>query len=404
MTGAPNAWWVGLRCSLDSNFCNIGTWGDNQAACYVKSFVNPALTCPTSRSYDAVIGDCTLHDPMAVVVGVPSLDCFDNDRSGTDEIHPAYAVAIRIQEDPSKPEQWTFFYRNRGNNGLCGSQSYSRCLSTFKLPLGLPVVPAGKVLTGADVHVDWHPWAQDDSTPSDVTLDSRFDLTNGTVLTIGLPHNEEGVVGLVTVTPHYDTTPPKITCPSDITTPTDLGKCTAAVTFTPTTSDDCSVSTECSSPSGSAFPIGTTADTCTATDQAGLNATCGFDVTVTTGNQCPRGQGYWKNHTDLWTVNTLTLGSVTYSKTQLASMLNSPSKGDASMILAKELSTALLNLASGSDSVPICGTIAEANSALGACTIPCGTRPKSTLGQEMISDANTLDAYNNGKLTKGCAP
>lgn len=284
--------------------------------------------------------------------------------------------------------------------------SYSRCLSTFQLPLGLPVVPAGKVLTSADVSVEWHAWAQDDSTPppTDVTLSSNFDLANGTVLTIGLLHNKEGVVGLVTVTPHFDTTPPNITCPANITTPVDLGKCTAAVHFMPTVSDNCAVSAVCSPPSGAAFPLGTTTDTCTATDQAGLTARCSFNVTVTAGNTCPQAQGYWKNHTDLWAVNALTLGSVTYSQTELLSILNSSSSGDASVVLAKPLIAALLNLASGSNPVPICGTIADANSALDSCTLPCGTSTKSTVGQQMLSDASTLDAYNNGKLTTGCAP
>jgi hypothetical protein len=36
---------------------------------------------------------------------------------------------------------------------------YSRCLSDFELPLGLPVVAGNGVLTGADVRVDWHSWA-----------------------------------------------------------------------------------------------------------------------------------------------------------------------------------------------------------------------------------------------------
>src|SRR6185369_16303030 len=117
-----------------------------------------------------------------------------------------------------------------------------------------------------------------------ITVDNSFDLTNGTVLSIHLPHQEDGVVGLVTITPTFDTTPPQITCPGNETQPVDLGKCTAAVTINPTISDDCSVSAVCSPPSGSAFPIGTTTDTCTATDQAGLTNNCSFSVTVTAGN------------------------------------------------------------------------------------------------------------------------
>jgi hypothetical protein len=141
-----------------------------------------------------------------------------------------------------------------------------------------------------------------------------------------------------------------------------------------------------------------------ATDQAGLPATCQFGVTVTAGNRCPQGQGYWKKHANLWTVNSLMLGSVTYTKAQLIGILNSPTTGDASIILAKQLIAALLNLANGSSPVPICGTIADANDALNACTVPCGVNPSSTSGQRMIRDATVLDSYNNGNLTVGCTP
>jgi len=387
----------------------------------VKSSVNPGVPCP-SGDPDA---ECSLHDPVAVVVGVPSLDCADDPYHGTDEIHPVLAMAIRIQErcpnsatdcDNPQPEKWAFFYRQHGDTGPCGSANYSRCLSDFKLPLGLPAVSGNGVLTGADVHVDWHSWADKfigdpspdikvcGSTSGNIDCPSSFDLQNGAVLDIHLPHDEDGVVGLVTVTPHYDTTPPTITCPANITTPVDLGKCTAAVAFTPAVSDNCSVSTACSIPSGSAFPIGTTTDTCTATDQAGLTASCSFNVTVTAGNKCPQAQGYWKNHPGLWRVSSLTLGTITYNKTQLLSILNNSTTGDASVILAKAEIGALLNLANGSNPIPICDTIADADAALDGCTVPCKVGPKTVLGQRMVSDGNRLDLYNLGKLTAGCTP
>ena len=398
--GAANQWWRGLRHAADSS--------DSPAPprCYVKSSVNTGpngLTCPTDEDVDAT---CRWHDPLAVVVGVPSLDCADDPYHGTDEIHPVLAMAIRIQEDPGKPEQWAFFYRQNGGTGPCGDNHYSRCLSMFKLPLGLPVVPPDSVLKGADVHVDWHPWADKfigDPSP-DITLTSSFDLTNGTVLTIHLPHKEDGVVGLVTITPDLDTTPPQLTCPADITQTVDLGRCTAAVTINPTVSDDCTVSTVCSPPSGSAFPIGTTPDTCTATDQAQHSVSCSFNVTVTAGNKCPQAQGYWKNHASLWPVSSLTLGSVTYDKSHLLSILKSSTTSDASVILAREEIAALLNLANGSSPTPVCGTIADADGALGASIVPAKVAVKTDLGQRMVGDAGTLDDYNLGRLTPGCTP
>jgi hypothetical protein len=387
--GLANLWWRKLRCFVDQNPNVNDEQTDRDIRCWLKQIVNPNLTCPPSGSDEP-----TGPDPLAVVVGVPSMDCADNPNAGTDEIHPAYAMAIRIQEDPSKPEQWAFFYRNGGDNGGCGTYKYYRCDTSFKLPLGLPVVPAGRVLTSlTQVDINAHSWATDDSTPAGAKVTSSFDLTNGTVLTIALPQGDEGVVGLVTVTPKFDTTPPQIICPANITQPVDLGKCTALTTFTPNVSDNCSVSSACSTPSGSAFPLGTTTDTCTATDQTGMASSCSFNVTITTGNKCPQAQGYWKKHTDVWAVSSLTLGGVPYDKNRLIGILNSSSTGDASIILAKAEIGALLNLANGSSPVPACGAIADADSALNGCAVPCMIGPKTVTGQSM-----------NGKLTPGCTP
>jgi hypothetical protein len=62
----------------------------------------------------------------------------------------------------------------------------------------------------------------------------------------------------------------------------------------------------------------------------------------------------------------------------------------------------LLNLANGSNPIPICDTIADADAALGGCTVACKVGPNTVLGQRMVSDGNRLDSYNAGKLTPGC--
>jgi hypothetical protein len=89
---------------------------------------------------------------------------------------------------------------------------------------------------------------------------------------------------------------------------------------------------------------------------------------------------------------------VTYTKAQLISILNSPIKGDASVILAKQLITTLLSLANGSDPASVCNTIADANSLLAGCTVPCGISPSSARGQAMINDANSM----NNSADTGC--
>jgi gliding motility-associated-like protein len=79
-----------------------------------------------------------------------------------------------------------------------------------------------------------------------------------------------------------DQSAPVITgCPSNITVPA-TASCQAVVSWTPPTPlDNCSVVSFASTHApGAAFNIGTTSVTCTATDGAGLTATCSFNVTV----------------------------------------------------------------------------------------------------------------------------
>jgi hypothetical protein len=140
-----------------------------------------------------------------------------------------------------------------------------------------------------------------------------------------------------------------------------------------------------------------------ATDAA-TSSSCSFTVTVTPGNKCPESQGFWKNHTTQWPVSSLTLGSTTYNKAQLLSILNTSSSTDASLVLARQLIAALLNQANGSTPVPLCGVFADADSLLAGCTLPCNVSVSSAKGQAMINDANILTSYNEGHLTPGCTP
>jgi hypothetical protein len=121
-------------------------------------------------------------------------------------------------------------------------------------------------------------------------------------------------------------------------------------------------------------------------------------------NRCPLTQGYWKTHPDAWPVTSLTLGTVVYNQAQLLSILNTPAKGDASIILAYQLIAAKLNIANGSDPTPIAATIATADGLLDGCVLPCNVKPSSPLGQQMTAAAAILDQYNNGLLTPDCTP
>jgi hypothetical protein len=121
-------------------------------------------------------------------------------------------------------------------------------------------------------------------------------------------------------------------------------------------------------------------------------------------NRCPLTQGYWKTHPAAWPVTSLTLGTVVYNQSQLLSILNTPAKGDASIILAYQLIAAKLNIANGSDPTPIAATIATADGLLDGCMLPCHVKPSSSLGMQMTAAAAILDQYNNGLLTPDCTP
>ena len=101
----------------------------------------------------------------------------------------------------------------------------------------------------------------------------------------------------------------------------------------------------------------------------------------------------------------LMLGSQTYTKMELLHILMTPARGDASLILADQLIAAKLNIANGSDPTPISSTITHADSLLSMFSgkLPYNVKPSSAIGQMMVSDANTLDNYNNGLLTPGCS-
>jgi len=104
-------------------------------------------------------------------------------------------------------------------------------------------------------------------------------------------------------------------------------------------------------------------------------------------------------------VTSLTLGTVVYNQLQLLSILNTPVKGDASIILAYQLIAAKLNVANGSNPCVSADTIAAADALIGGRTIPISPKitPNSPEGQQMVGLAATLEQYNS-QLTPGCTP
>lgn len=127
-------------------------------------------------------------------------------------------------------------------------------------------------------------------------------------------------------------------------------------------------------------------------------------VELATPAPCPMSQGFWKNHPGAWPVDDLTLGAETYAKSELLTLLRTPVRGDASLILGKQLIAAKLNIEDGSDPTPVAAEVAAADALLSgfAGRMPYRVRPSSQEGHDMTSIAGVLDDYNNRLLTPDC--
>ena len=101
------------------------------------------------------------------------------------------------------------------------------------------------------------------------------------------------------------------------------------------------------------------------------------------------------------------LGSESYGMAELQKIIDGDGRnGDASLVLARHLIAAKLNLANGSDPGPITSTITEADALLSEFPgrLPYAVERSSPQGQAMAADVVVLIDYNNGNLTPGCGP
>jgi len=116
----------------------------------------------------------------------------------------------------------------------------------------------------------------------------------------------------------------------------------------------------------------------------------------------PQPGAHWKNNPAAWPASALpmTLGSQSYTKTELLAILKTPIKGDASLMLAHQLIAAKLNIANGANGTPVTSTITHANFLLSGFngTLPYKVKPSSPIGQAMLNDANVLNNFNSGLL------
>ncbi len=127
------------------------------------------------------------------------------------------------------------------------------------------------------------------------------------------------------------------------------------------------------------------------------------DATSSQGSNCTFTQGYWKNHTNVWPVSSLTLGTVSYSAAQLLQILNQSVGGNGLISLAHQLIAAKLNIANGADPTAIASTISAADALIGSLVVPpIGAGFLAPSATSSLTQA--LDDYNNGLTGPGHCP
>jgi hypothetical protein len=126
----------------------------------------------------------------------------------------------------------------------------------------------------------------------------------------------------------------------------------------------------------------------------------------TTGFACPVPATRWEEKPGQWPVDSLTLGSESYNQRELLAILRPQDRPDASLLLARQLIAAKLNLANGSDPAPVMGTVDDADALLSQFSgkLPYHVKRSSTTGMAMRQDVEVLVDYNHGKLTPDCGP
>ena len=123
---------------------------------------------------------------------------------------------------------------------------------------------------------------------------------------------------------------------------------------------------------------------------------------------CTYTQGYWKTHgpvptgnnTDVWPVNSITLGTVLYADVEMQSIFDQPAAGNGLISLAHQLMAAKLNIANGADGTAVTSAINDADALIGNRVVP-------PVGSGYLSSGstsaliNTLTAYNEGSIGPG---
>ncbi len=110
--------------------------------------------------------------------------------------------------------------------------------------------------------------------------------------------------------------------------------------------------------------------------------------------------GFWKRHQGVWPIEVITLGSHDYTKEEARLLISNGS--DKSLTMFRQVLTAKLNIAAGSQADCIEDILAEADQWLETYgPVPSRISPSSTAWRQGKSLAESLNDYNTGNA---CAP
>jgi hypothetical protein len=139
-------------------------------------------------------------------------------------------------------------------------------------------------------------------------------------------------------------------------------------------------------------------DSCDAS-QWGNTITCAT-LPCNPGQNCTYTQGYWKNHSDVWPLQSLTLGAVSYNAPDLLQILNRPAQGNGLVTLAHQLIATKLNIANGADPTAVQQSVIDADNMVGGLIVPpIGSGYLSPAQTSQLTD--TLTQYNEGTIGPG---
>jgi hypothetical protein len=136
------------------------------------------------------------------------------------------------------------------------------------------------------------------------------------------------------------------------------------------------------------------------TESQDSNTDFGFTKSAVTnpGTGTP---GYWKNHPEAWPVQTITVGTTTYTKDQAIALLDQVGK-DKTLTIFSSLVSAMLNVKIGNDSSCVGSTIDDAQAWMTKYG-PAGSGVAASSYAWKVGEPlhRLMDNYNNGML---CAP